>query len=307
MAKRYTDTEKWEDEWFYALPGKMMLAWDYINCHCDAVGIWKVNLRKLSDLIKFEITSDEFKTHFSEKVVFLPRGRIWVPSFIKFQYGKLSNKNRAQLGMMRTIVQETVELPLTGDVLELINKFKKIVFEGQVTPADPQVTLVEGPGNGNGNGNACIKDLEEAPPPISIPAPAPISFPMPASSPGDFKNCEKDWIETLRQLGVIRSELTYQEKVTIAECLKIRPAKEVRYALTGYRFEKRREGYNPAEFVNVRRALGEKMDTWINLAVMEVEKLKKATTHRQHDPPPPDPTETVRDVNSLLNFGGAAK
>ena len=41
MAKRFTDTEIWEQDWFIDLPNKYKLLWNYIKDKCDNVGIWR--------------------------------------------------------------------------------------------------------------------------------------------------------------------------------------------------------------------------------------------------------------------------
>ena len=50
MAKRFTDTDKWQDEWWGSLPNDYRMIWLYLVDRCSIAGIWKKDL-----------TLDEFK------------------------------------------------------------------------------------------------------------------------------------------------------------------------------------------------------------------------------------------------------
>jgi len=87
MAKRFTDTTKWNDDWFFNLNNEEKLAWIYILDSCDHAGIWKKNLRLLNFQIGSTFVEDDLKKVFATK--FIEIGDKWfIPKFIKFQYGK---------------------------------------------------------------------------------------------------------------------------------------------------------------------------------------------------------------------------
>lgn len=91
MPKRFTDTQKWQDEWFMDLPAKYKLFYLYLLDNCDHAGIWKVNLRLASFHIGDEIDMAGIRTFFGEKVIEFKEGYLFIRKFIQFQYGGLKN------------------------------------------------------------------------------------------------------------------------------------------------------------------------------------------------------------------------
>ena len=89
MAKRFTDSFKWEDGWFRKLPVKLKLLWCYILDRCDNSGVWKIDLELASFFIGDTITHEDL-TNFSDRIEFLNNEKIWIIRFIEFQYGTLS-------------------------------------------------------------------------------------------------------------------------------------------------------------------------------------------------------------------------
>ena len=43
MAKRFTSTEIWNEDWFLDMPAEYKLFWYYMLCECDHAGLFKVN------------------------------------------------------------------------------------------------------------------------------------------------------------------------------------------------------------------------------------------------------------------------
>tara|TARA_Y100000593_G_scaffold32119_1_gene63309 strand:- start:6375 stop:7205 length:831 start_codon:yes stop_codon:yes gene_type:complete len=84
--KRFTDTKKWEKEWFLSLSLEDKLVWLYLLDSCDECGLWNVNWRLCSILTGVEVTSapDSIKRQLVEtnhdKV-------IYIQDFMDFQYG----------------------------------------------------------------------------------------------------------------------------------------------------------------------------------------------------------------------------
>jgi hypothetical protein len=87
MAKRFTDSTKWNDDWFFNLKNEEKLAWIYILDTCDHAGIWKKNLRLLNFQVGSTFVEDDLKRIFSGKI-FEINDKWFIPNFIKFQYGK---------------------------------------------------------------------------------------------------------------------------------------------------------------------------------------------------------------------------
>jgi hypothetical protein len=156
MAKRFTDTEKWEHGWFTEAGIVHKLIWFYLCDNCDGVGIWKVNFKLASFVIGHEIGWDDLqKIGLGERIVRLSDDKVWIPGFIKFQYKSLNPKNSAHRGMMKTIIQAVAGLPLTGESKELVESFIQLL-------KDPHLSLDRGSNDPTGKvkGKGIGKDNE---------------------------------------------------------------------------------------------------------------------------------------------------
>ncbi len=96
MAKRFTDTAKWQDEWFYDLRPECKLLFFFMCDHCDACGVWKVNRRFAEATIGMVLNWDQVILDMGDKLKVLAGGKKWfLPKFIAFQYhGGLAAGNR---------------------------------------------------------------------------------------------------------------------------------------------------------------------------------------------------------------------
>lgn len=99
MSKRFTDSKKWDDEWFSELEPKYKLMWLYMLDKCDHVGFFKPNIRLASFCISEKITLEEIKLVFKERI-FDIEGKFFIPKFICFQYGKLNPKVKCHLSVI---------------------------------------------------------------------------------------------------------------------------------------------------------------------------------------------------------------
>jgi hypothetical protein len=94
MAKRFTDSEKFRDQWFRTLSLKHKCLWQYLWDGCDYVGLWKVDYAQASFLIGTEVSNNDLEAINNGKVrvVQLAPDILVIPEFAEFQYGdKLKN------------------------------------------------------------------------------------------------------------------------------------------------------------------------------------------------------------------------
>jgi uncharacterized phage protein (TIGR02220 family) len=92
MSKRFTDTEKWQDQWFNNLQNKYKLFWVYICDNCNHAGIWKVN-KKLVEYHLGKLDWNLIDMDFKKRIIILNDEKWFIPKFIKFQYPRgLSEK-----------------------------------------------------------------------------------------------------------------------------------------------------------------------------------------------------------------------
>ncbi len=101
MAKRFTDSNKYKKTFIRGLQGAYKLLWDFLYHDCDHAGIWIVDFKIAQYYIgeDMPVNMAEAIKQFNEgeiRVVVIDSGKKWfIPSFIEFQYGKLSRTNKA--------------------------------------------------------------------------------------------------------------------------------------------------------------------------------------------------------------------
>jgi hypothetical protein len=49
MSKRFTDTEKWKDDWFLSLSNDYRIVWQWLLDNCNHAGICKPSINLLNN------------------------------------------------------------------------------------------------------------------------------------------------------------------------------------------------------------------------------------------------------------------
>ena len=128
MAKRFTDSTKWEDAWFQELEPKHKLFWVYLLDKCDHAGIWKVNFRTASFFtdthLEYESTINVFKLRITE----INKEYWLVNKFIPYQYNKdiseLNPNNNVHLSVLNKLNSFIQFKPLVSPLLGAKDKDK---------------------------------------------------------------------------------------------------------------------------------------------------------------------------------------
>ncbi len=113
MAKRFTDNNKWEDDWFASLPPKHKLFWFYICDRCDHAGVWKISAHVASALIGEPIDLDEAAKAFEGRIE-IHEGFWWIKKFCDFQYGRLNPENKTHKSVLKIIDFQGLVLDYNG-------------------------------------------------------------------------------------------------------------------------------------------------------------------------------------------------
>ena len=121
MAKRLTDTTKWNDSWFTELPMDMKLVWIYILDTCDHAGVYKVNLRLLKFQTGTERTDTEIIEYLKERI-YIKADKWFIPKFIMFQYKNFFiSKTPAIISAKELLISHNIIQP-NDNVLPIITK-----------------------------------------------------------------------------------------------------------------------------------------------------------------------------------------
>lgn len=92
MAKRLTDSEKWNDDWYISLNNDYRIIWQWLLDNCNHAGICKRSMKLLNMMCNTSISEQEMIENMSGRVIAIDNN--WfIPKFLKFQYtGLQSNK-----------------------------------------------------------------------------------------------------------------------------------------------------------------------------------------------------------------------
>jgi hypothetical protein len=93
MSLRFTETNKWKDDWFLSLSNDYRIVWLYIIDNCSIAGLWEKGFRHLNYFCNTELDEKKFKEIFGAKIIDLGK-HYFIPNFLRIQYpsGLLSNK-----------------------------------------------------------------------------------------------------------------------------------------------------------------------------------------------------------------------
>lgn len=95
MPKRFRETNLNRKSWFRKLTPANKCIWNFLCDECDIAGVWEIDTEALEFNIGTEINLDEFITAVNKDKIRVERfgaDKLFLPSFVEFQYGTLSEK-----------------------------------------------------------------------------------------------------------------------------------------------------------------------------------------------------------------------
>jgi len=111
MAKRLTDTTKWDKPWFRKLSPSYKCFWQYIIDRCNHAGVWEVDFETAEYYIGEKLDIQPIKEIFNRQYIELNSGNRWlIKDFISFQYGDLNKENRIYISIKNLLKKEGVEI-----------------------------------------------------------------------------------------------------------------------------------------------------------------------------------------------------
>lgn len=110
MAKRFTDTEKWKDEWFLELEPLMKILWLYMLDTCDHAGVWKVNFKLASYSIGTVLDRQSAIKALGDRIQVVSLDKWHIPKFITYQQkGALNPANNAHKGIINLLEYHKIQ------------------------------------------------------------------------------------------------------------------------------------------------------------------------------------------------------
>ena len=103
MAKRLTDSTKWNDSWFTNLPMDIKLVWIYLLDTCDHAGVYKTNIKLLKFQTGSERSEEELIEFFKDRI-YITGDKWFIPKFVTFQYKNFFTNNAPAVKSARELL-----------------------------------------------------------------------------------------------------------------------------------------------------------------------------------------------------------
>lgn len=130
MAKRFTATEIWSEDWFLDMPMEYKLFWYYMLSTCNHAGFFKVNLRSFCGLNEVKLTSTRVLEYFNsgKQRIRVINDSLWlIDDFFVYQYGTTLNpNNRVHNSIVKEYLKHGVELTSIRGLKDLKEGVKDI-------------------------------------------------------------------------------------------------------------------------------------------------------------------------------------
>lgn len=119
MAKRFTDTELWDKEWFMQLKPKLKCLVKFVRDKSDLCGVWSPNWSITNSYIGEKVTEkDLLSIDGGQQFHKMANGKIFCIGFVEFQYGELSEKSPVHRKIISLLKQNN-----------LLEKYKQIGYQ----------------------------------------------------------------------------------------------------------------------------------------------------------------------------------
>lgn len=102
MAKRLTDTKKWENKSFRKLAPKYKLLYLYFLDCCDNAGVFSFDLELICLVLNLKFSLEEIKEQFTGRVIFLSEDKLIIKNYIAFQNGDVLDSKSSIAKSIRT-------------------------------------------------------------------------------------------------------------------------------------------------------------------------------------------------------------
>jgi len=102
MAKRFTDSEKWKDDWYISLSNDYKIVWQWLIDNCSHSGLCKRSISLLNIMCKTSVKENEIIEKMEGRLIVVDD--FWfIPKFIKFQYSTLLSSKPAIISVVKDL------------------------------------------------------------------------------------------------------------------------------------------------------------------------------------------------------------
>lgn len=102
VMKRFTETKKWDDPWFWRLSPTAKLLWLYMLDSCDNAGVIDLDLEMAATKLRVPVEPQHLK-ELESRLNCLEGGKTLIPKFVHFQFGELCGNSKIHLSIKRLL------------------------------------------------------------------------------------------------------------------------------------------------------------------------------------------------------------
>ena len=111
MAKRFTDNQKWNRNWFMELSKDEKLLWLYILDNCEPNGLFDPNWKLINFML--ETNFNDIPKALEKQLVRTNHSRkIFVEDFVNFQYGDLKDTSNLHKRIHIVLKDFGIDIPI---------------------------------------------------------------------------------------------------------------------------------------------------------------------------------------------------
>jgi len=111
MSKRFFDTEMVLRPWYRSLTPRLKALWVFMLSRCDLAGVIDMDWGLASFAIGEPVSASDISAMDGNAVV-LESGRLFIPGFVAFQYGELSEVSRPHISVLKTLSSHGIPYPI---------------------------------------------------------------------------------------------------------------------------------------------------------------------------------------------------
>ncbi len=109
--KRFSDTGRFEEEWYSDLPIDLKIAWEYLWAKCDNAGVWSPNFKLADFQIGKRVAWEKVPAALGDRIHVLPSGKWLLKGFVEVQCGpQFSLESRPHQAVMASLKNHGINI-----------------------------------------------------------------------------------------------------------------------------------------------------------------------------------------------------
>jgi hypothetical protein len=109
LAKRFTDTGKWDKAWYRQLGAELRDLRQYLLDKCDFAGLIDVDFDTIAHFTGSTITVEKIDKALRGRGVWIRPDKLFIPDFIEFQYGVLKKESKPHQAAIRALERHSID------------------------------------------------------------------------------------------------------------------------------------------------------------------------------------------------------